>query len=100
VLDLRVTEAGGRMNNGRKFDVLIEDQEIYNPDTGEMQKVPDEFICWADAGLNEVIMSVDGVSHVHSPERGRYFVGVDHRYDIDFVKREVEAAILCGGDEK
>ena len=85
--------------NGRKKDVLIEASESMDERTGVKTVSTTSFIVWADNGNKEIIQAVEGVSAVYSgqPEKTRYHVYVDHRYDIEWVKCEVEAAILIGG---
>lgn len=83
--------------NGRKQDILIENK-IYTDNRTGIETVSDRsFVVWADAGLNDVIKSVDGVTVVYSnqPYATKYDIFTDPRYDIEFIKREVEAAILC-----
>ncbi len=81
--------------NGRKTDVLIEDVFYTDPKTG-VEMMFDYFQVWADAGLTELIKSVEGVTNVYSTITSTcYSVYYDKRYDRDFIKREVEAAIIC-----
>ena len=81
--------------NGRKTDVLIEDVFYTDPKTG-VEMMLDYFQVWADAGLNSLIESVEGVTSVCTPfAKTCYSVRYDKRYDRDFIKREVEAAIIC-----
>jgi hypothetical protein len=84
--------------NGKKKDVLIEDVKHTDTRTG-VESVSDRtFVVWADAGMKDVINAIDGVVAVYSnqPYETKYDVYVDPRYDFEFIKREVEAAILCG----
>jgi len=81
--------------DGRKTDVFIEDIIIEDKKTG-MKSVSDElFMVWADSGLSRLIYSIPGVTVVMENPKCRYTVGLDKRYDMDFVKKEVEAEILC-----
>lgn len=83
--------------NGKKKDILIEDKKFTDNRTG-VESVSDRtFVVWADAGMKDVISAVDGVVAVYSgqPYETKYDVFVDPRYDFEFIKREVEAAILC-----
>ena len=82
--------------NGRKKDVLIEDYMSTDPRTGVEVKSDWQFKVWADAGLKELIQSVEGVVSVFCTLREtEYTVYIDKRYDMEFIKREVESAILC-----
>ena len=81
--------------NGRKVDVLIEDVFYTDPKTG-VEMMFDYFQVWADAGLKDLIKSVEGVTNVFAPMTETcYSVYCDKRYDREFIKREVEAAIIC-----
>ena len=82
-------------DKGRKSDVLIEDAMLTDPQTGVRAASDFYFNVWADTGLESVISAVDGVSHCMETAKSHYIVFVDRRYDMEFVKREVEAAILC-----
>ena len=86
--------------NGKNKDVLIEDKVFTDNRTG-IECVSDRtFVVWADAGMEDAISSVDGIVAVYSgqPYKTKYDVFVDPRYDFEFIKREVEAAILCKGE--
>lgn len=85
------------MTGGRKKDVLIEDEILTNPNTG--LSYPVRSVCvYADAKLNEIIKGVEGVTTVYNTHNEtRYEVNIDPRYDLEHVKREIEAAILCKG---
>ena len=86
--------------NGKKKDVLIEDKMYTDNRTG-VESVSDRtFVVWAGAGMKDVISAVSGVVAVYSgqPYETKYDVFVDPRYEFEFIKREVEAAILCKGD--
>jgi hypothetical protein len=77
-----------------------------NEKTGRMKDVMyekfdrREYTLWADAGLKELIKSVEGVLEVADSRHltTRYSVYIDPRYDAKFVMKEVEAAILCRGN--
>jgi hypothetical protein len=85
------------MNKGRKRDVLIEAVSYTDPRTGVHVVSDRDFTVWADEGMNDVILGVEGVTAVYSgqPKKTQYHVYVDARYDIEFIKAEVEATIKC-----
>ena len=58
----------------------------------ELNEEEHALLVWADDGLKNIIYGVAGVVEVFS-ESPRYSVLVDHRYDLDFVAKEIEAAI-------
>ena len=82
---------------GRKQDILIEEKRYTDNRTGVETVSDRSFAVWADEGMLEVIKSVEGVTaaYVGQPFSTKYEVFTDPRYDIEFIKREVEAAILC-----
>lgn len=83
--------------NGKKKDILIEDKMVTDNRTG-VESVSDRtFVVWADAGMEKVIREVSGVVAVYSgqPYETKYDVFIDPRYELEFIKREIEAAILC-----
>jgi len=80
--------------NGRKADVIIEDRVYFNQRTGLAERVSSVDV-WADSGMRCIIEAVEGVSSVFDDGAPRHVVYVDPRYDLEFVKREIEAAILC-----
>lgn len=79
---------------GRIKDVLIED--IYEEDkrTG-VEFLTRRFYVYADKGLKNILLSVDGVMDVVALREVQYVIYLDPRYDREFVKSEIEAAILC-----
>ena len=82
--------------NGRKQDVLIEDIFYIDPRTGVEMMSDNQFIVWADEKMLTVIQAVEGVTNVYNQMKKTCFnVYVDKRYDREFVKREIEAAIMC-----
>ena len=84
------------MNNGRLYDVLIED-ESYLDELG-LRKFLGCFKVWADAGLVKLISSVEGVTNVYQVLGDtEYSVYLDPRYDREYVKQAIKAAILIGG---
>lgn len=83
--------------NGKKLDILIEDKTITDNRTG-VETVSDRtFVVWADAETKDIISKVDGVVAVYTnqPYATKYDVFIDARYDIQYVKEAVKAAILC-----
>jgi hypothetical protein len=84
------------MNNGKKFDLLIEDETITDPRTGVESINKLCFTVWADAGMQQAIEKVEGVlrAYTNQPFSTKYSVYFDQRYDREYVKREIEAAIL------
>ncbi len=80
---------------GRKVNFLIEDETYTDPKTGIEMKL-DCFTVITDARMNKIIESVEGVRSVfNSLCETDYSVYVDKRYDFEFVKKEVEAALMC-----
>lgn len=80
------------MNDGKLFDVLIEDATDIDQTTGADVFVG--FRVWADKGLERIIDSVPGVHSVQS-YRTFYLVTLDPRYDREWLRAEIEAVILC-----
>ncbi len=80
---------------GRKKDILFEDYFIEDQRTGVRHKKDDEFVLWADNDLKTTIEGVEGVIKTLQLQNNQYYVYIDHRYDMEVVKREVEAAIRC-----
>lgn len=76
------------MNNGRMMDVLIEE---------ELRANSDELNClivWADPEMKDIISSIEGISKVIvSSEKCKYLVYLDPRYDVKWIKAEIEAQI-------
>lgn len=80
---------------GRVKDVIV-DFNFYRDDTGIKSK-GHHLTVWADAGLTDIIKSVEGVTNVYCTlTPTEYSVFLDKRYNIDFVAAEIEAAILIG----
>ena len=83
--------------DGKKCDVLIEDNFTYDQQTGIKSVYPYSFTLWGDEGLKDLIESVNGVDAAYSPlSKNEYSIYIDHRYDIEYVKEEVRARILIG----
>ena len=85
------------MKSERKVDVLIEDELYTDPRTGVEMRNERCFKVWADAETKEAIEKVEGVSWVFSDKftPTHFTVCYDKRYDVESIKREVEAAVLC-----
>ena len=49
---------------------------------------------WTDIGMTETIEAVEGVNQV-STQGTEYLIWLDKRYEVEFVLKEIEAAILC-----
>ncbi len=56
-----------------------------------------DLFVWADDGLQGVISKVPGVSLVYTMGNTLYAVTLDPRYDVEWVKREIEAQIKIQG---
>ena len=82
--------------HGRLTDVIIED--VYREDTKTSEEWV-EAIIYADTGYKQIISNVIGVIDVYY-YWGTYKVHFDKRYDHEFVKREIEAAIKCNSSEE
>jgi|WetSurSiteA1Bulk_404760.scaffolds.fasta_scaffold01558_12 hypothetical protein len=76
--------------DGRMIDVLVEENIGRDPATG----MPKYFglIVWADSGMKDVIKNIPGVHYV-SDYSTCYHVGLDPRYNKEFLKAEIEAQI-------
>jgi hypothetical protein len=88
------------MGNGKQFDVLVKRNKYTDERTG-VEIPSSNLTVWADAGNKDIIKSIEGVTNVYcnvSPTQ--YDVFIDERYDVEFVGREIEAAILCKDEAK
>jgi len=85
------------MKNGRMKDVIVEDVFETDERTGVRSLSTKKVTVWADVGLTEIIKVVEGVVNVYNFDHSKteYTVYIDPRYSIEFVKAEIEAAILC-----
>ncbi len=83
------------MNTGKMIDVFIEDVYQTDPHTGLTVVYGPYFIVWADDDLLEIIRSIEGVSTAYRGAKSKFIVYYDQRYNRDWVKREIEAVILC-----
>ena len=82
--------------NGKKTDVLIIDEKYTDPRTGVEVLNHLCFTVWADENMKETIKAVEGVVNVYNiPTPTCFSVYYDQRYEREFIKREIEAAILC-----
>ncbi len=83
-------------NHGKVKEVLFEDAVQRNTITEEMEISKTAFILWADENLQELIKKIPGIIQVRCLDYPtRYHIIIDFRYDLDFIKKEVEAEILC-----
>ena len=81
-------------DNGKRKDVLFRDV-IHTDNRTGMQSLSDYVTIFADTGKEKTIESVDGVLSVTNFGRNEYYVKIDPRFDREFVKAEIEAALLC-----
>jgi hypothetical protein len=84
------------MENGRKNEILFEPVFNKDIDTGVEIESSDCLHFWADANTKDAIKKVEGVAKVFnnfSPTD--YIVYIDRRYDIKWVKAEIEAVVKC-----
>ena len=79
--------------HGRENDIIIEDVYLFN-DLG-IETLTGMIVVWADEGLKELIFKISGISRVENESPFHYYVFLDPRYDREFVKKEIEAKILC-----
>lgn len=82
------------MNDGKKLDVLIEDIFETNSRTG-IERLSQYVTVYADPGSKETMLRVEGIMTVTQFDQTEYMVKIDPRYDRDYVKKEIEAALLC-----
>ena len=83
------------MTTGRLKDVVIEEHYYPDPLT-ELPRFGNATV-YADPGMCEIIQKVKGVvdAFCDSPQDVMYSVFLDPRYDREWVKAEIEAAIRC-----
>ena len=82
--------------SGKKQDVIIEDVTNTDPRTGIESVSQTQVNVWADERMKDVIKKVEGVTNVYNiPTPTLFNVYIDARYDKEYVKRDIEAAILC-----
>jgi hypothetical protein len=89
-------------NNGRKHNYLIEDVKYMDNTSGIELKSDRVLSVWADEGFNKSFEGIEGITSVYSgqPEKTHYNIYVDPRYEIEFIKSEIEAVIVCKQDEE
>ncbi|MCG3207288.1 MAG: hypothetical protein FOGNACKC_00888 [Anaerolineae bacterium] len=107
------TGVGLPVGDGREKDVIIvdifgdADSVEYSPFTGLRQWVPRQIappyklLVWADPGLRDAFSRIKGVVEVDTgnlPQR--YLIMVDPRYNLDWVKREIEGVAVTGAGEE
>jgi hypothetical protein len=80
--------------NGKMLDILFETPTETGTD-GLIHTINSWAILWADKGLEGVIASVEGVIHASEIVNTKYVVWFDARYDVEYVKKEIEARIIC-----
>lgn len=88
-------------NHGKKLEVLFQPGVELNNLTGE--RIAPDLSCflWADANLIELISKIPGVAKVEMAyNKFRYYILFDPRYSVEFVKKEIEAEILCKKEEE
>jgi len=84
------------MKNGRMTDVIIKDEFYTDDRTGVEVMNSLCFTVWADENMLDTIKAVEGVTNVYNQiTKSEFSVYYDQRYDREFLKREIEAAILC-----
>ena len=83
------------MGDGKLLDVLVEFHK--RRDSTGIEEFAYFLDIWADPGMEDVIKAVSGVTKTfnHNDEPTEYTAFIDHRYDIEHVAKEIEAAILC-----
>jgi hypothetical protein len=83
--------------HGRKQPFLFQDSTYKDEVTGATLVYDRGFILWADESFIEEIKAMPGISSAYygNIEKGRYDIWIDPRYDVDFVKKEIEAIIMC-----
>jgi len=82
--------------SGKKQDVIIEDVTNTDPRTGVVLVIQTELNVWADERMKPIIEKVEGVTNVYNNfAKTLFHVYIDARYDKEYVKRDIEAAILC-----
>lgn len=85
-------------DKGKKVQVLFETAMKRNNITGEFEVALNAFQLWTEPNLEELIRKVPGVCEVTSKFSGyssSYAIVIDPRYDVEFVKKEIEAEIIC-----
>lgn len=83
---------------GKLTQIKFEPGLQFNRISGELEISPITVCLWTDEGLKELIKNVTGVVQVTDNVnlyKTYYNVVIDARYDIEFVKKEIEATIMC-----
>lgn len=83
--------------NGKKVDVIIEDILFTDQNTGLTATRSHEFVIWANDGKKQIIEAVEGVSVTVQSTKTMYLIVIDPRYDVEYVKQQIIADILCKG---
>jgi hypothetical protein len=87
--------------NGKIVDLIIEDVCFTDPATGVRHRSNEQFKVWADAGLEDTIKNIPGVTHVfRTLGESEYSVYLDPRYDREVIKESIEAKIKLNKLEK
>ena len=81
-----------QLTTGRLKDVVIKEVWYRDPHTGLSGVNINVF---ADADMKKTIQGVEGVVAACNLHNTKYFVCIDPRYDREWVKAEIEAAIRC-----
>ena len=66
-----------------------------DPKTGVEIVSDSNFTVWADKKMGKVIENIEGVMEVFQYHNVEFYVYIDKRYDMEFIKREIESAIKC-----
>lgn len=88
--------------SGRRANVLtrIMPRDYFHPLQGEVSLEYDRIEIWADAGLAESFRKIEGILHIGTDDlKSHYVAFVDPRYDVEFVKREIEAVAILPKEE-
>lgn len=85
--------------NGKKQNYLFETVE-YRDATGLTIFNDKQLTLWANGGFIEQIKHLEGISCAFYGQikKGRYDIFLDPRYDVEFIKRKIEAIITCIGE--
>jgi len=84
--------------HGKLTDILVLDCYREDQKTGLKILQEKELTVWADEQHKEIIKKTHGVTNVYNHTTPCEFdVFLDPRYDREFVKKEIEANILCAG---
>lgn len=82
---------------GKTKQIIFEKGYNRNNLTGELELSENSILIWTDPNLLDVIKSVPGVAYAECAIHGMnsyYAATIDPRYDVEFIKREIEAAII------